>query len=95
MDSRTLDSEEQEFSKVQVSYLHQSDEIYIKTHEGVNVTQVYLINILGQTVKAWNYTNHPFSNEFRLRVKNVAKGNYIIKVETESINSISKKIVVK
>ena len=94
-EDETLDLVEQEFSKVQVSYLHQSDEIYIKTPESINIKQVYLINILGQTIKDWNYNNHTFNNEFRLPVSNVAEGSYIVKVETDDNTSINKKIVIK
>ena len=55
--------------------------------------QVYLINILGQSLKAWNATNTPMRHEFTIPVKNVSEGAYIIKVETDS-GTINKKVIV-
>ena len=88
----TIDAQAQE---VMINYLNSSEEIYIKTPSSINVKQVYLINMLGQTVKAWNYTNNPFSNEIKLPVKNIAQGGYIVKVETDTNNTITKKIIIK
>ena len=61
----------------------------------MNVKQVYLINLLGQTVKSWNITNMPriSTHEFKIPVKNISEGNYIIRVET-STNTINKRIII-
>ena len=77
-----------------VSYLNNSNDIYIKTPLDINVKQVSLINILGQTVMTWNSTDHEFTNEFKLPVRNVSNGNYIIKVETDITDPISKKLII-
>ena len=83
-----------EENPVVVNYLNDTDEIYIKTPNDIDVKQVYLINMLGQSVKSWNATNAPMSHEIKLPVKNVSSGNYIIKVETNT-NSVNKKILIK
>ena len=65
------------------------------TPNDIYVKQVYLLNILGQTIKTWNATNSASfsSNEIKIPVKGVSEGSYIIKVET-SKGSINKKIVI-
>jgi len=61
----------------------------------VEVKQVYLTNILGQTIKSWNVTNTPyFSHDMKLPVGNVSEGTYIVKVET-SHGNINKKIIIQ
>jgi len=91
----SLDVIDNELSQVQVNYLHQTDEIYIKVPESVNLKQVYLINMLGQTVKSWNATNATLGTECKLPVKNISEGNYIVKVQTDSGGTTSKKVVIK
>src|SRR5690606_34568179 len=53
-EDETLSVIDQDLQSVQVQYLQDTDEIFIKSPSYVNVRQVYLINILGQTVKSWN-----------------------------------------
>ena len=80
--------------EAQVSYLSTSKEIFISTTPDTEVKQVYLINILGQTINSWNKTNFPsLSNEMRIPVNNVAEGSYIVKVVT-SYGTISKKVII-
>lgn len=66
----------------------------LKTPSSINVKQIYLININGQTVGSWNSTNQPLSNEIRIPVKNISEGNYIVKVET-NYSSYNKKIIIR
>ena len=54
------------------------------TKSCVYCSQIYLINIIGQSVRSWNITNIPMSNEMRIPVKNISQGNYIVKVETNA-----------
>ena len=86
---------EDELENTIVNYLNNSNEIYVHVPNDINVKQVYLINILGQTINSWNTTNTPniASKEFKIPVKNLSEGNYIIKVETET-NTINKKVIV-
>ncbi|WP_178985012.1 BspA family leucine-rich repeat surface protein [Winogradskyella helgolandensis] len=90
----TLSTIKEEFKDIMVRYLHDSDEIYVKTPPSVQVKQLYLINVAGQTVASWNATNLPMSNEIKIPVKHISEGNYIIKAETETA-TFNKKIIVK
>ncbi|CDF78851.1 hypothetical protein BN863_11390 [Formosa agariphila KMM 3901] len=89
-DENKLDIIEKELDSIEISYLNQTDEISIKTPAYTTIKQVYLINVLGQTVKMWNTTNAPLSNDCKIPVRNISEGNYIIKVETQNGSKIKK-----
>ncbi len=94
--SKNLSTEENEFSNsIIINYLSNSDEIYIRVPNSIEVKQVYLMNMLGQSIKSWNRTNTPLSQETRIPVKNIAEGNYIIKVQTSDNRTVNKKVIVK
>ena len=96
-DSTTLDIEDEQLlenEQVIINFLNNSDELYIKAPNNVDIKQIYLINIIGQSVRSWNITNIPMSNEMRIPVKNISQGNYIVKVET-NYNTVNKKIIIK
>ncbi|HAI16915.1 MAG TPA: hypothetical protein DCM10_02090, partial [Xanthomarina gelatinilytica] len=90
----TLNTVDEEFSNVMVNYLNATNEVYINVPTSVDIKQVYLVNMLGQTVKSWNATNAPLAHECRLPVKNVSEGNYIIKVRTSDNKLINKKVII-
>lgn len=90
----TLNTPDEEFSNVIVNYLNASNEIYINVPTSVDIKQVYLVNMLGQTVKSWNATNAPLAHECRLPVKKVSEGNYVIKVRTSDNKLINKKVII-
>ncbi|WP_190246228.1 LamG-like jellyroll fold domain-containing protein [Gelidibacter gilvus] len=90
----TLSTIDQDFKEISVKYLQKTDEIYVKTPASIEVRQLYLINMVGQAVKSWNVTNMNFGQEFKIPVKDVAEGNYILQVETNT-NSYNKKIIIK
>ncbi|WP_242135895.1 LamG-like jellyroll fold domain-containing protein, partial [Aestuariivivens marinum] len=91
---KSLSVSDELLSQVQVNYLQNSKEIFIKTPLDVEVKQVYLTNILGQHVKTWNKTNTAqFSNEMKIPVGNVTYGTYIIEVQTTSGNN-NKKVII-
>ncbi|TVZ60061.1 HYR domain-containing protein [Flavobacteriaceae bacterium MAR_2010_105] len=93
--SGTLSVEDEEAQNILVNYLNSTDEIYVKTINSVDVRQIYLINMLGQTVKSWNMTNLPMANnEIRIPVSKISEGNYILKVET-SRATVNKKVIIK
>ncbi|WP_418511511.1 HYR domain-containing protein [Corallibacter sp.] len=94
-EDQTLHVTETSITNTIVNYLNSSNEIYIKVPNTMTVKQVYLINILGQTVKSWNASNAPISNECKLPVEYISEGNYIIKVQTNNQATINKKIIVK
>jgi hypothetical protein len=94
IEGNELSIEDNDLPMATVNYLTDTDEIYIKPPTGVQVKQVYLINLIGQTVKSWNMTNMAMSDEIRIPVKNVSEGNYIIKVETDGA-TINKKVIIK
>ncbi|WP_116524338.1 LamG-like jellyroll fold domain-containing protein, partial [Seonamhaeicola aphaedonensis] len=83
-------------SLIGISYLQNTKELYIKTPANIGVKQIYLTNILGQTIKSWNVSNTPnlSTNEIRIPISKVAEGTYIVKVETLD-GSANKKIVVQ
>jgi hypothetical protein len=91
----TLSVVDKDIQNIIVNYLTHTDEIYVKTEQSIVVKQIYLFNILGQTIKSWNVTNLPISgNEIRIPVTNVSEGNYVLKVETNK-GSVNKKIIIK
>ena len=93
-EDQALNIIDNDFKEITVKYLHGTNEIYIKTPGSINVKQVYMINIAGQVVKAWNTTNTTISHEMKIPVKDVSEGNYIIKIQTDT-NNFNKKIIVK
>ncbi|MDX1472024.1 MAG: T9SS type A sorting domain-containing protein, partial [Flavobacteriaceae bacterium] len=90
----TLEVPKEIIDEVFVNYLTDSEEIFIKTPDNVKVKQIYLINMVGQTVKSWNSTNAPITNEIRIPVTKVSDGNYIIKLQTDS-GTFNKKVIIK
>ncbi|WP_299103244.1 LamG-like jellyroll fold domain-containing protein [uncultured Winogradskyella sp.] len=88
-----LSTIKEEREKISVKYLLDSDEIFVSTPQSIDVKQLYLINVAGQTVASWNATNITLSHEIRIPVKNISEGTYILKVETES-NTLNKKIII-
>jgi hypothetical protein len=93
-EDETLSTIKDEFKDITVRYLHDTDEIYVKTPPSVEVKQLYLINVAGQTVAAWNATNLPMSNDIKIAVKQISEGAYIIKAETNT-GTFNKKIIIK
>ncbi|MBF8150567.1 T9SS type A sorting domain-containing protein [Winogradskyella sp. F6397] len=89
-----LSTIEEEFKDITVRYLHDTDEIFVKTPPSVEVKQLYLINVAGQTIASWNATNLPMSNEIKIPVKHISEGTYILKAETNS-SVFNKKIIIK
>ncbi len=91
----TLDITENELENSVVNYLNSSNEIYIRVPEGVNVKQVYLVNLIGQAVKTWNITNttNLSGSEIRIPVRHISEGTYIVNVETDT-NNFNKKIII-
>ncbi|WP_207764281.1 immunoglobulin-like domain-containing protein [Hanstruepera neustonica] len=90
--------ETQEESELLVNYLNNSGEIYINVPYNVQVKQVFLIQILGQTVNSWEITNasaYLLSPEIRIPVKGITDGTYIVKVITKDNQTINKKVVIK
>jgi hypothetical protein len=90
----TLNIEDQEFSNVIVNYLNATNEIYINVPMSLDIEQVYLVNMLGQTVRSWNETNAPLSHICKIPVKKISEGTYIIKVRTSDNKMINKKVVI-
>ena len=91
--SGILSTSEQNLQAIVVNYLNKTNDIYIKIPTTIQVKQVYLINMLGQTIKSWNMTNTTLSHEMRIPVKHIAEGNYIIKVTTTT-GTTNKKVIV-
>lgn len=90
----TLSIIDEDFKDISVKYLQKTDEIYVKTPASIEVRQVYLVNMAGQAVRSWNMTNMNFGQEFKIPVKNISEGNYVLKVETNT-NSYNKKVIIK
>ncbi|MFI1743272.1 HYR domain-containing protein [Thalassobellus sediminis] len=94
-DNNSLSDDDIILDNVIVNYLKNSKEIFIKIPSNNEVKQVYLTNMLGQTIKTWNKTNSPsLSNEMRIPVsKSISEGTYIIIVQTPT-GSMNKKVVI-
>ncbi|QRM90407.1 DUF5011 domain-containing protein [Lacinutrix sp. WUR7] len=92
--SETLNTVDQEPENIALSFLNDTKEILIQTPNAIDVEKVYLVNILGQTINSWEANDLSLSNEIRIPVKQIAEGNYIIKVET-STGITTKKIIVR
>ncbi|WP_179353953.1 LamG-like jellyroll fold domain-containing protein [Winogradskyella vidalii] len=93
-DDETLSTIADEFKLVRVRFLSQSSEIYVQTPATVQVKQLHLVNLLGQTVATWNATNLPMSNTIVIPVKDISEGAYILKAETDT-SVFNKKIIIK
>ena len=93
-EDETLSTIKNEFENVNVKFLLDTDEIYIKTPPSIDITQLYLINVAGQTIASWNATNLTMSNEIKIPVNNISEGTYIIKAETQT-GTFNKKIIIK
>ncbi|SFO01507.1 HYR domain-containing protein, partial [Bizionia echini] len=94
-EDNVLSTETNEFPNVIVNYLNSTNQIYIKVPYSMVIKQVYLVNMLGQTIKSWNSTNAPLSQECKIPVTQLSEGNYIIKVQTNDNQTINKKVIVK
>ena len=76
-----------------VNYLNDSEAIYISTPYSSLIEGVTLFNMLGQTVQTWDVSDMDQGMALRIPVKDLAEGNYIIKVVATD-GAISKKVVV-
>ncbi|WP_431135329.1 BspA family leucine-rich repeat surface protein [Psychroserpens mesophilus] len=90
----TLSTVDTDFKDIMVNYLQTTNEIYINTPSSIQVKQVYLINIAGQTVASWNAVNLPLSDTIRIPVKSISEGSYLIKIET-NYTTFNKKVIIK
>jgi hypothetical protein len=80
---------------IYAAFLNSTSEIYIITPSTIRTKQVYLVNMVGQTVRSWNATNTMMSQEFRIPVRNLSEGTYILRVQTDDGQDINKKVIVK
>ncbi|WP_216746170.1 LamG-like jellyroll fold domain-containing protein [Paucihalobacter ruber] len=93
-DDSTLDIEDLESSELTVNYLKKSEDIYIRIPNEI-VTKVKLVNLLGQSVQEWNQleTFYAENATYRIPVKEVSEGTYVVYIETEN-NTHSKKVII-
>jgi len=96
-EEETLSIVNNEDSNVLLSYLNDTDEIYINTLNALIVEKVELITILGQEVlQVDDLENNTSNGIIRIAVENpLALGNYIIKVYGTNGEVVTKKVVVK
>jgi hypothetical protein len=88
-----LDITEEKLNNIQVNYLLDSQEIYVKVPQTTDVKQIYLINIAGQVVKSWNTLNFPNTNNFKIPVKNISEGTYVLRLQSDS-GTVNKKVII-
>ena len=81
---------------IMVNYLNDSNEIYLGLPNSIEVSEISLINILGQHIMTFESDEFKMvnSNEIRIPVKSIAEGAYVIKVES-NLGSTSKKVIIK
>lgn len=89
-----LNTAEEKLDNIMVNYLFDSQEIYIRVPQTTDVKQLYLINIAGQVVKSWNTLNFPNTNNFKIPVKNISEGAYILRLQSDS-GTLNKKVIIK
>ena len=94
MQSEILSTIDNALENIGVFFINNTQEILVQTPNNIDVEEVYLINMLGQTVKSWNTKNLSLSDELRIPVKQISEGNYIVKVLTTA-GITTKKIIVK
>ncbi|WP_223154786.1 HYR domain-containing protein, partial [Aestuariibaculum sediminum] len=94
-DEKTLSTIDENLKNIQVNYLQSTKEIYINA-PNIDIKQVELINILGQSVGIWNKFNFSFKTGVtRIPVDtNLSQGSYIVNIVTSNTNT-SKKIIIK
>ncbi|MFC0604488.1 LamG-like jellyroll fold domain-containing protein [Winogradskyella pulchriflava] len=89
-----LSTVKETLDQVIVHYLQNTNEIYVSLPQSIQIEQMTLINILGQTVVTWNSNDLPTTNTFKIPVEKVSEGSYILKVKTDK-GFINKKLIVK
>ncbi len=87
-----LGVEDNELNLVDVYYDNTSKNIVLLNPGLLEVKQMEMLNILGQSITTID--NIPQSNNSEYEVKNLSTGTYIIKIHTVS-GSVSKKVLVK
>ncbi|EMQ94286.1 hypothetical protein D778_00848 [Xanthomarina gelatinilytica] len=96
--SETLTVNEDEIlDQFLINYLNNSNEIFIKVPNNMTVKQVFLIQILGQTVNSWEITDaHAYLSlpVIRIPVKGITEGTYIVKIVTKDNKAINKKVII-
>ncbi|TPV32254.1 DUF5011 domain-containing protein [Paucihalobacter ruber] len=83
-------------NNISIKYLLNSNQIMISYPNGIEITTIELINLLGQNVQTWN-TNQMEqpSNTILIPVENISEGIYIVNAHSQNIKISSKKIVVQ
>lgn len=94
MPGSALSISDQELENVTVSYLNETNEIYVKVPSTIEANEVQLLSILGQKINAWIISDAKVTQEFRIPVNSLSEGNYILKLKTNS-GVINKKVLVK
>lgn len=79
--------------EISLKYLTKNNEVFLQVPETVEIKKVYLINLFGQVENSWSPSNSKLSHEFRTQVSGVARGTYILRVETNT-SSLNKKILI-
>ncbi|MEQ3796454.1 HYR domain-containing protein [Flavobacteriaceae bacterium MJ-SS4] len=85
--NKLLETTDIQLENIVINFLNSTKEIFIRVQDITDVKQVSLINLLGQTVRSWTMTTLPNTSksEFRIPVKDISEGIYIVKVETNTI----------
>jgi hypothetical protein len=78
----SLSLTEETLAQMHIAYLSNSSEIFVRVPPSIQVDEIQLINILGQTVMSWDAINKSANGKIKIPVANISEGNYIIKVIT-------------
>jgi hypothetical protein len=92
IDEEVLD----ESNGVKINYLTNTDEIFINAGaKGALVSEVQLINVLGQVIKKWDEALEQYhTNAYRIPVKGIQTSPYVLKVQIDGVWH-NKKIIIK
>jgi hypothetical protein len=93
-DQEALSVPQVESSNIILSYLNESDEVYLNTFNKVEVKTIQLLNILGQEVMLWSTIENK-NGIVRIPIEKLAQGNYIIRVNGKKGEVITKKVIIE
>ncbi|MBU2938824.1 choice-of-anchor D domain-containing protein [Lacinutrix sp. C3R15] len=89
--NQSLSTEDLETNSLNTYFSNESDHIIINNPNTIQIDEVKLNNILGQTIYTFNTIES--QNYIELKAKNLSSGTYIITLKTE-IGEVSKKVLV-
>lgn len=89
----TLDLTEETLNDIKINYLSESKNIFVSVPSSISVNQIQLMNVAGQNIKTWNSFNSQNNNVFKIPLRQVSEGVYVLKLLSDS-GTVNKKVIV-